>query len=123
MDIGIIGAGNIGANCARRFVGSGKHRVTLSFSRDSSKLEALARELGDAAATGTPHEMVQLCDPVVLSVPWDLVPEVLRQAGSFASKIVIDTTNPFGSVALPPKGQTAAQFNAARLEGSRYVKS
>jgi predicted dinucleotide-binding enzyme len=60
---------------------------------------------------------------VVLSVPWDAIPEALRQAGSLAGKIVIDTTNQFGSRALPPKGQTAAAFNVARMPGARYTKS
>jgi 8-hydroxy-5-deazaflavin:NADPH oxidoreductase len=66
---------------------------------------------------------VQFGEVVVLSVPWDTIPEALRQAGSLAGKIVIDTTNQFGSVALPPRGQTAAEFNAARMPGARYTKS
>jgi 8-hydroxy-5-deazaflavin:NADPH oxidoreductase len=123
MRIGIIGAGNIGGNCARRFVLSGKHEVQLSFSRDPASLAALARELGDKASVGTPAEAASFGDVVVLSVPWDLIPEALRQAGSLARKIVIDTTNQFGSHGLPPHGQTAAQFNAARMPGARYTKS
>lgn len=123
MHIGIIGAGNIGGNCARRFVVSGKHEVKLSFSRDPANLATLARELGDKASVGTPSEAVHFGEVVVLSVPWDMIPEALRQAGSLAAKIVIDTTNQFGSHALPPKGQTAAQFNAARMPGARYTKS
>jgi len=121
--IGIIGAGNIGGNCARRFVISGKHEVKLSFSRDQDTLEALARELGDNASVGTPREAVQYGDVVVLSVPWDAIPEALKQAGSLSGKIVIDTTNQFGLRLLPPKGQTAAEFNASRMQGARYTKS
>jgi 8-hydroxy-5-deazaflavin:NADPH oxidoreductase len=123
MRIGIIGAGNIGGNCARRFVASGKHEVKLSFSRDPANLAALAREIGDRASVGTPQEAVDYGDVVVVSVPWDAIPEALRQAGSLAGKIVIDTANQFGSHALPPKGQTAAEFNAARMYGARYTKS
>ena len=123
MRIGIIGAGNIGGNCARRFVISGKHEVKLSFSRDQDTLEALARELGDNASVGTPREAVQYGDVVVLSVPWDAIPEALKQAGSLSGKIVIDTTNQFGLRLLPPKGQTAAEFNASRMQGARYTKS
>lgn len=123
MRIGIIGAGNIGGNCARRFVASGKHQVTLSFSRDLAKLDALAAELGSAASTGTPQDAVRDCEITLFSVPWDAIPEALRQAGSLRGKVVVDTTNQFGSLALPPKGQTAAQFNAARFEGSVYTKS
>src|ERR1017187_7093717 len=106
MRIGIIGAGNIGGNCAQRFIVSGKHEVKLSFSRDPANLAELARELGDRASVGTPLEAVRFGEVVVLSVPWDAIPEALRQAGSLAGKIVIDTTNQFGSRALPPKGQT-----------------
>lgn len=123
MRIGIIGAGHIGGNCARRFVLSGKHEVKLSFSRNPANLTALAQELGPKASVGTPSEAVHFADLVVLSVPWDTIPEALRQAGSLAGKIVIDTTNQFGSVALPPQGQTAAEFNAARMPGARYTKS
>ena|SRR5436305_3286554 len=122
MRIGIIGAGHIGGNCAQRFIASGKHEVMLSFSRDPERLAQFARELGDKAYTGTPQEAVQFGDVIVLSVPWDAIPEALRQAGSLAGKIVIDTTNQFGST-LPSKGQTAAEFNAARMPGARYTKS
>jgi predicted dinucleotide-binding enzyme len=123
MRIGIIGAGHIGGNCARRFVLSGKHEVKLSFSRDPANLEELAEDLGERASVGTPKEAVEYADVVVLSVPWDAIPEALHQAGSLAGKIVIDTCNQFGSVALPSKGQTAAEFNAARMPGARYAKS
>ena len=62
---------------------------------------------------GRPKKAVRFGDVVVLSVPWDAIPEALRQAGSLAGKIVIDTTNRVsGSRASPPKGQTAAKFNA-----------
>jgi len=123
MRIGIIGPGHIGGNCARRFVLSGKHEVKLSFSRDPENLVALAHELGAKASAGTPVEAVHFGEVVVLSVPWDTIPEALHQAGSLAGKIVIDTTNQFGSVALPARGQTAAEWNAARMPGARYTKS
>lgn len=123
MRIGIIGPGHIGGNCAQRFLASGKHEVMLSFSRDPEGLEKFARELGDKASTGTPQEAVAFGDVIVLSVPWDAIPEALRQAGSLGGKIVIDTTNQFGSTALPHRGQTAAEYNAARMPGARYTKS
>ena len=123
MRVGIIGSGHIGSNCARRFVLSGKHEVMLSFSRDPQTLADFARELGNKAQTGSPLEAVRFGETVVFSVPWDAIPEALRQAGSLAGKIVIDTTNQFGSVGLPPKGQTAAEHNAARMPGARYTKS
>jgi len=123
MRIGIIGPGHIGGNCAQQFLASGKHEVMLSFSRHPERLAKLAGELGAKASAGTPQDAVRFGDVIVLSVPWDAIPEALHQAGSLSGKIVIDTTNQFGSRALPAKGQTAAEFNAARMPGARYTKS
>ena len=122
MRIGIVGAGRIGGNCATQLA-KGGHEVMLSFSRDPSRLEALAAEIGDAASVGTPAEAAEFGEVVVLSVPWDLIDEALDQAGSLDGKIVIDTTNQFGTVSPPADGETAAQHNAARMPGARYTKS
>lgn len=122
MRIGIVGAGRIGGNCAAQFA-KGGHEVKLSFSRDPSRLEALAAEIGKRATVGTPAEAAEFGEVVVLSVPWDLIDEAIEQAGSLDGKIVVDTTNQYGSVSLPAEGKTAAQHNAARMPGARYTKS
>src|SRR5437016_4256353 len=122
MKIGVIGAGHIGGNIARLAVMAG-HEVKLSFSRDASTLDELARELGERASAGTPSEAVQFGDVVVLSVPWGAIPQGLEQAGDLTGKVVVDTTNQFGSGPMPQRGQTAAAFNAQRMPGARYVKS
>ena len=117
--IGVIGAGRIGGNAARLLAAAG-HDVVVSYSRDPERLQALADEIG--ARAGTPAEAAQ-ADVVILSVPWRLIDDVLEQAGSLDGRIVVDTTNQFGSGPMPAEGQTAAAFNAARMPGSRYVKS
>jgi 8-hydroxy-5-deazaflavin:NADPH oxidoreductase len=122
MRIGIVGAGRIGGNCAAQFARGG-HEVKLSFSRDPSRLEALAAEIGKRATVGTPAEAAEFGEVIVLSVPWDLVDEAIEQAGSLDGKIVVDTTNQYGSSSLPEEGETAAQHNAARMPGARYTKS
>ena len=122
MNIGIVGSGRIGGNVARQAAKAG-HQVVLSFSRDASRLDSLAADLGQGARAGTPAEAVQASDIVVLAVPWDAIDDALAQAGSLEGRIVIDTTNQFGRSAMPPAGQTAAQFNAARMPGARYTKS
>lgn len=123
MRIGVIGAGRIGGNCARQAL-KGGHEVMLSFSRDPSSLEALASELGsERASAGSPADAVGFGDVVILSVPWGAIPEALGQAGDLTGKVVIDTTNQFGSGPMPQEGQTAASFNAERMAGARYVKS
>ena len=120
MEIAVIGAGRIGGNIARRLASAG-HQVSVAFSRDEDGLRALAQEIGardmapDAAVTGA--------EVVVVSVPWGVLPRALQAAGSLDGKVVIDTTNQFGSGPMPPAGQTAAAFNASRMPGARYTKS
>ena len=120
MKIAVIGAGHIGGNIARRLALAG-HEVTVCFSHDEAELQAQAREIDAQAAR--PADAVQGAEVVVLSVPWGAIPIALEQAGSLAGKIVIDTTNQFGSGPKPPAGQTAAAFNAERMPGARYTKS
>ena len=122
MKVGIIGAGHIGGGIARQLAGAG-HEVLLSFSRDPQSLAVLATEIGPRATTGSPAEAAGFGEVVVMSVPWNTLPQALEQAGPLAGKIVIDTTNQFGGPPLPAAGQTAAHFNAGRMPGARYTKS
>jgi 8-hydroxy-5-deazaflavin:NADPH oxidoreductase len=123
MRIGVIGAGRIGGNCARQAV-KGGHEVMLSFARDVAGLEQLASELGsDRASVGSPADAVAFGEAVIFAVPWGAIPDALAQAGDLTGKVVVDTTNQFGSGPMPSKGQTAASFNAERMAGARYVKS
>jgi 8-hydroxy-5-deazaflavin:NADPH oxidoreductase len=122
MRVGIVGAGRIGGNCARQFAKAG-HEVKLSFSRDPSRLEALAAEIGDRASVGTPAEATEFGEVVVFSVLWDSIDDVLAGMGPLEGRIVIDTSNQYGRVSPPADGHTAAQHNAARMPGARYTKS
>jgi predicted dinucleotide-binding enzyme len=122
MRIAIIGVGRIGGGIARQLAGAG-HEIRLSFSRDPARLEELAGQIGSNVTADSPRQAVQFAEVVVVSVPWSQLPNALEQAGSLEGKIVIDTTNQFGAPPLPAEGQTAAQFNAARMPGARYTKS
>src|SRR5204862_6102126 len=102
MKIGVIGAGNIGGNVARQAV-KGGHEVMLSFSRDASTLDQRASELGDLASTGVPAEAVEFGDVVVLSVPWDVIPQALEQAGDLSGMVVVDPTNQLGPGDMPAR--------------------
>jgi predicted dinucleotide-binding enzyme len=121
MRIGIVGAGRVGGNCATQLA-KGGHEVKLS-GRDPSKLEPVAAEIGEAASVGTPAEAAEFGQVVVISVPWDGIDDALERAGSLEGKIVIDTTNFYGSVSPPGENETQAQHNAARMPGARYTKS
>jgi 8-hydroxy-5-deazaflavin:NADPH oxidoreductase len=121
MRIGVVGAGRIGGNCATQFA-KGGHEVKLS-GRDPSKLEPLAAEIGDAASIGTPAEAAEFGEVVVFAVPWDGFDDAVASAGSLDGKIVIDTTNQYGSSEMPADAETGASFHAARVPGARYTKS
>ena len=123
MKIGIIGAGHIGGNCARQFARVG-HQVLLSYSRDPRTLSDLAAEIGRGAIATTPDAALHDADLTIVSVPWGMIDDVIALAGSFAGRIVIDTTNQFSSTgAIDLDGQTAARHNATRMADSRYTKS
>ena len=124
MRIAVIGAGRIGGNAARLLAAAG-HEVMLSFSRAPERLRADAEAIGERASAGDVADAARFGEVVIFSVPWRLIDAVLAQAGPLEGKVVIDTTNQYGSGGLEelPEGQTAAQVNQARMPGARLVKA
>jgi predicted dinucleotide-binding enzyme len=124
MRISIIGPGRIGSNAARWYAGAG-HEVMISFSRDPAALHRLAREIGGNVRVVVPREAAEIGEVVMISVPWTVIDEVLRQVGPLSGKIVIDTTNHFGPGGVQdlPAGMSAAEVNARRMPGARLVKT
>jgi predicted dinucleotide-binding enzyme len=123
MRVGIVGAGRIGGNVAIQLARSG-HEVLLSYSRDPAKLERLAAD-AQRARTGTPREAVAFGEAVVFAVPWGRIDDVLGHAGSLDGKVVVDTTNQFGSSGVEqlPHGLSAAETNARRMPGALLAKA
>lgn len=124
MRVGVMGAGRGGGNAARLLAAAG-HEVLLSFSRDPARLESLAAGIGERARAGTVAEAGSFGDVALLSVPWEMIPAVIEQAGPLTGRIVIDTTNQYGPGAPQPVpgALTAAQFNQRRLPGTLLVKA
>ena len=92
MQIGIIGAGQIGGTLARRFTALG-HDVFVANSRGPETLSDLAAETG-ATAVSVP-EAVRGVDLVVVTIPEKNIPNL--PAGLFAETpdhvVVVDTGN------------------------------
>ncbi len=92
MNIGIVGSGNIGRTLGHLWAKAG-HKIFFSFSRDTDKLDALAKECGNDAKATTPYDAVRCSEVVLFSVPWDSIDEAVKQIGRFEGQTVIDTTN------------------------------
>ncbi|WP_328294280.1 NAD(P)-binding domain-containing protein [Kineococcus sp. NBC_00420] len=130
MDIGIIGAGNIGGNLARSFTGLG-HRVRIANSRGPETLADLAEETGAVAVPA--GEAAQGADLVVVTVPQKKVPDL--PAGLLDAlpdgTVVIDTGNYYprerdGLIAEIEAGTPETVWAAQHLDPAgrlRWVKA
>jgi 8-hydroxy-5-deazaflavin:NADPH oxidoreductase len=92
MKIGIIGAGNIGGNLARRLTALG-HEVSVANSRGPETLAPLAQETGAKVVPVT--EAVRDKDLVIVTIPEKNIPHLPVDLfeGLAADVVVIDTGN------------------------------
>jgi predicted dinucleotide-binding enzyme len=92
MNIGIIGAGQIGGSLTRRLTALG-HNVYVANSRGPETLSDLARETG--AKPVTPAEAARSGDIVIVTIPQKNIPKLPRDlfAGVPDDVVVVDTGN------------------------------
>jgi len=126
MNIGIIGAGNIGGNLTRRFSELG-HKVFVANSRGPESLAALAAESG--ATPVSVHEAVRRGDVVIVTIPEKNIPTLPPDlfAGVPDSVVVIDTGNYYpqqrdGRIAGIEDGVTESHWVSQQL-GRPVVKA
>ena len=125
MNITIVGPGKLGSGLAKLWTRKG-HGVSLTFSRDPVKLEAIAKELGPLAHAGSLEEAVARSEVVVFTTKWALVPEALAQAGSLEGKIVLDCTNtmtPRKTAEGLAELRSCAEVLAQMAPGARVIKT
>jgi 8-hydroxy-5-deazaflavin:NADPH oxidoreductase len=122
MDVGIIGAGNIGTTVAKLLAGAG-HRVAVSNSRGPESLAPLVEQIGPLARAATPEEAAGFGEVVLVAVPFFAYESL--PAERLAGKIVIDATNYYEVRDGPVDfgGLTSSEFIASELPGSRIVKA
>jgi predicted dinucleotide-binding enzyme len=124
MNIGILGAGNIGATAAKLFSKAG-HHVRIANSRGPQTLEATAHDLGENVRAATPEDAVAFGDIVLLAVPWSHKEDAIPDAGPYDDKIVIDAMNPYTEdFELEDLGsRTSSEITKTLVPGARLVKA
>ncbi|MFC4050804.1 NADPH-dependent F420 reductase [Actinomadura syzygii] len=123
MRIGVLGAGNMAEALAAQWAGKG-HEVRIG-ARTPAKAVALAKRVGAGATGGTLREAGEFGDVVLLAVWHEGVPDVLRQAGPLAGRVLIDCTNPMEPPfeRLKTDGGPSAARRIADATGARVVKA
>lgn len=124
MQIGIIGAGNIGGTLARKLVAAG-HAVKLAGSKGPDAIREQAERIG--AVPVTSEEAVKDVEVIILSIPFAKIPEV---AGAFADvpadMVVIDTSNYYpvrdGRIAEVDEGKPESVWSSEQL-GRPMIKA
>jgi len=92
--IAIVGTGEVAHALGPMFAEQG-HTIIYG-SRDPSRGEVreLVAKTGRGASAAMPAEAAARAEVVMIAVPWDAVPNVVRSLGDLSGKIVIDPTNP-----------------------------
>lgn len=88
--IGIIGAGEVGSELAKKAIQSG-YQVVIANSRGPETLTSLINELGPSARAATAAEAAEAGDFVIIAVPLKLKNNM--PVDELAGKIVLDTNN------------------------------
>ena len=123
MEIGILGAGQVGLAVGRRLIGAG-HRVKLASARGADALTPVAQGIGAEAVSTTEAAAQEL---VLLALPWPVLPDVLDPLPDWQGRILVDATNPF--VTFNPlqladlQGRSASAIVAEHAPGARVVKA
>jgi predicted dinucleotide-binding enzyme len=124
MKIGIIGAGNIGANAAKLFAEAG-HEVAIANSRGAETLKDLAAEIGERARAASIEDAAKFGEIVFISIPFGKYKTL--PAEIFDGKIVVDSNNYYpdrdGNFSELDNNQTtSSEMLAGHLKGAKIVK-
>ena len=117
MKIGIVGSGNIGGLVGTLWSRAG-HEVMFA-SRHPESLTDLVVAAGGTATCGTPDQAIAFGDVVLLSIPFNELPEFGRvRQGAFGRKVVLETGNPTPS----RDGELAAEVMASGKGTGAYLR-
>ena len=125
MNIGIIGAGNVGGALGQRWAAAG-HQIKFGV-RDTAKPEvvALLKDCGGRGTAGSVAAAAAFGEAVVLTTPWNATQAAIQNAGNLSGKILVDCTNPLKpdlSGLIIGLDASAAKQIASWARGARVVK-
>lgn len=117
MNIGILGSGNVGGALGKGWAKRGHSVVFATRDPNSEKAKALLAATPNAKVAGL-QETVDSSDILLVAIPWNALPEVLKSLKGLEGKIIIDATNRFGASTL-----SAAEELAQLVPGAKVVKA
>jgi predicted dinucleotide-binding enzyme len=122
MNIGIIGAGKIGATAAQLFARAG-HDVAIANTRGPVSLADLVAQIGPRVRATTVDEAASFGEVVLLAIPFGRYSTL--PASRLAGKVVVDAMNyyPQRDGRLSFDGLTSSELVARHLAGARLVKA
>jgi len=126
LNIGMIGAGRMGAPMGLGFAEAG-HRVMFA-SRTPGELMELVRQAAPRASAGYADAASYFADVIVLAVPPSAIPQLAEDFGHLMEgKVVIDITNPRvdrdGEITNEWLAMGTGEAMAQYLPGTRFVKA
>jgi predicted dinucleotide-binding enzyme len=124
MNIGIIGTGNMGGNLCRLWARKG-YKIMVT-SADMKQSEEAAVQAGGQVQTGSLKELMHFADVIVFAFPYEALDSIIKEAGSFKDKIIIDIINPLTPDAMDLKighKTSAGEEVAAKIPDAKVVKA
>lgn len=124
MTYAVIGSGAIGTAVARQFA---RQNIPLlvANSRGPASIEPLADELG-LAIIPSELQTALAADVVILAVPFDAVPGLLKDVTNWNGRIIVDATNAIDFTDFSPAdldGRPSSDVVADAAPGARVVKA
>jgi predicted dinucleotide-binding enzyme len=94
MNIGIIGAGNVGGALGKSWAKAG-HNIKFGVRNPGDpKHCALLDACGTNVSTGTNAEATAFGEVIAVATPWDATQPAIADCGNLAGKVLVDYTNP-----------------------------
>ncbi|MFC6180151.1 NADPH-dependent F420 reductase [Lactiplantibacillus daowaiensis] len=123
MVIGIVGAGTVGTVLAQTFARGG-HQVLLSRHAGAASLATRRQEFDPNVRFVEVSEALQQAI-VVIAVPFEQAPQVLKQVDDYQQRVVIDVTNQFTAdfKKIKTAPLTGSEVIAAAATNARVIKA